>query len=135
MSRILNLLLVLIFISACSFNKNSKFWTSSSILEENSITVYTEIFPKEEALKNEFNSGLKIKLTTKPVNTTSTNDHLNNNKRLNFDGNLKKLSQYRFSKIDNFNQYQPEISFFKKNIIFFDNKGSILKFDDNSQLI
>ena len=135
MSRILNLLLVLIFISACSFNKNSKFWTSSSILEENSITVFTEIFPKEEALKKEFNSGLKIKLTTKPVNTTSANDHLNNNKRLNFDGNLKKLSQYRFSKIDNFNQYQPEISFFKKNIIFFDNKGSILKFDDNSQLI
>ena len=135
MNRLLNSLLVLILISGCSFNKGSKFWTNSKVIEEYKNITYTEVFPVEEALKKEFNSGLKIKLTTKPLNNTSTNNYLNNNKRLNFNGSLKKSSQYKFSKIDNFDQYQPEISFFKNNIIFFDNKGSILKFNDESKLI
>ncbi len=135
MNKLINLIVILILFQGCSFNKNSKFWTKSKIVEENNEIIYSDVFPKEEALKKEFNSNLKIKLTTKPSNITSVNNYLNNNKRLNFDGTLKKSSQFKFSKIDNFNQYQPEISFYKKNIIFFDNKGSILKFNDESKLV
>ena len=40
-----------------------------------------------------------------------------------------------FSKIDNFSQYEPEISFFKNNLIFFDKRGSILQFNDKSKMI
>ncbi|MBD1174578.1 PQQ-like beta-propeller repeat protein [Pelagibacterales bacterium SAG-MED01] len=135
MSKLNFLVITLILFSSCSFNKNSKFWTSSQKINEEKNTNFKEIFPKEEALKKEFNSNLKIKLTTKPVNKTYSNNYLNNNGRLNFDGNLKKSSRYKFSKIDNFSHYQPEISFFKNNVIFFDNKGSILQFNDQSKLI
>ena len=135
MNKLINLLIISFLIQGCSLNKNSKFWTTSKIVEENNEVIYTDVFPKEEALKKEFNSNLKIKLTTKPENSTLVNNYFNNNKRLNFNGTLKKLSQFKFSKIENFNQYQPEISFFKKNIIFFDNKGSILNFDQNSKLV
>ena len=135
MNKILNLLLTLILISGCSFNQNSKFWNQSKVIKEDKETAYTEVFPKEEALKKEFNSNLKIKLSASSVNNTFINNHSNNNKKLNFNGKLKKSLKYRFSKIENFDQYQPEISFFKNNVIFFDNKGSIIKFNDESKLI
>ncbi len=133
MSKILYLLIILV--SAFSLNKNSKFWTNSKILDKETKINYEEIFPEEEALKKEFNSNLKIRLDKETVNNTSTNNYLNNDKRLNFDGELKKSSRYKFSKIKNFHSYQPELSFFEDNIIFFNNKGSILQFDKNSKLI
>ena len=135
MNKILNLLLTLILISGCSFNQNSKFWNQSKVIKEDKETAYTEVFPKEEALKKEFNSNLKIKLSTSSVNNTFINNHFNNNKKLNFNGKLEKSLKYKFSKIENFDQYQPEISFYKNNVIFFDNKGSIIKFNDESKLI
>ncbi len=135
MNKLTNLFLIIILIYGCSFNRNSKFWSNSeTVLNENN-TNYEEVFPSEDALKKEFNSDLIIKLTSPTVNTTFLNNYLNNDNRLNFDGVLKKSSQYRFSKIENFSQYQPEISFFENHIIFFNNKGSILKFDKNSKLI
>jgi len=134
-NKILFLFIIFILSSNCSFNKNSKFWSNSEIIKNETSLNYEEIFPSEESLKKEFNSNLKIKLTSKPTNNTLINNHLNNNGRLNFDGNLNKSSRYKFSKIDNFNQYQPEVLFFKDSVIFFDNKGSILKFNDKSKLI
>ena len=137
MNKSLNLIIILIFITGCSFNKNSKFWTNSEIINEDDRedVNYVEVFPKEEALKKEFNSGLRLKFTSKTASSTSDNNYLNNNGRLNFDGSLKKSSRYKFSKIKNFDQYQPEISFYRNNVLFFDNKGSILKFNNESKLI
>jgi outer membrane protein assembly factor BamB len=60
----------------------------------------------------------------------TTNDGLSN-----FNGSLKKSSKYKFSKIKNFYQFEPEVSFNGNNIIFFDNKGSILQFDNRSKLL
>ncbi len=135
MNKILNIFIILILIPSCSLNKNSKFWTNSEIIISEKNDNYVEVFPRDESLKKEFNSSLRIKFTSKPANNTSTNNQLNNNHRLNFDGTLKKSSRYKFSKIENFGQYQPEISFFEGNVIFFDNKGSILKFSNDSKMI
>ena len=135
MNRILYLFIILVLFTSCSFNKNSKFWTNSKEVQNETRDDYEEVFPAENTLKKEFNSKLKIKLTSKPINNQSVNNHLNNLGRLNYDGDLKKSSRYKFSKIENFSQYQPEISFYKNSVIFFDNKGSILKFDEQSKLI
>ena len=135
MNKAIYYLLISILISSCSLNKNSKFWSNSKVVKNDNDINYEEVFPSEEALKKEFNSGLSLKLTSSPLNNTFINNYLNNNGRLNFDGNLKKSSQYKFSKIDNFSQYQSEITFFNNNLIFFDNKGSILKFNDESRLV
>ena len=136
MIKILYLFLFLISISGCSFNKNSKFWTNTEIVKNNNEKIiYKEIFPEEEALKKEFNSSLRISLQSKTNNHTSINNYLNNNSQLNFDGDLRKTSRFKFSKIKNFHQYQPEIAFHNDNIIFFDSKGSILKFNNKSELL
>ena len=121
MNKVKYFFLIIILVYGCSFNKNSKFWTNSEPTVREKIDNYKEIFPTEEALKKEFNSNLKIKFTSKATNNMSINNYLNNNGRLNFDGNLKKSSRYKFSRIDNFGQYQPEISFYKNDVIFFDN--------------
>tara|TARA_Y100000816_G_scaffold155880_1_gene111208 strand:+ start:1062 stop:2366 length:1305 start_codon:yes stop_codon:yes gene_type:complete len=134
-NRILFFLSFLLFIFGCSFNKNSKFWTKSEKISDENNVNFEVIFPKEEALKKEFNSNLKVNLNSKTFEKTFINNFQNNNGRLKFNGSLKKSSRYRFSKIKDFYSYQPEISFFKKNVIFFDNKGTILQFNEKSKLI
>ena len=135
MSKILFLFLFFILLTNCSLNKNSKFWSETKNLKDENALNYEEIFPTDESLKKEFNSSLKLKFKSKLSNNTSANNYLNNNRRLNFDGDLKKSSRYKFSKIKNFGKYEPELIFFEKDVIFFDNKGSILKFDEKSKMI
>jgi len=130
--RIIYLFLFLIFLTGCSFNKNSKFWTSSKEIkiEKN----FREILKKNENINEELNPNFRIKLD-KLSSFSYSNKQLNNEGRFNFDGNLKKISRYSFKKIKNFHEYEPQVSFNKNDLIFFDNKGSILKFNDNSKLI
>ena len=129
----LKILLIFICLTSCSFNKNSKFWTKSEKIEK--IKNVEEIFVKEKILNREFNPNLKISLYTKAIDKSFFNNYDNNNGRINYDGDLKSISRFKFSKIDNFYQYEPIILFDNSNVIFFDNKGTILKFDQDSRLI
>ena len=135
MNKVLYLFIILIFIPECSFNKNSNFWTNTKVEASKDNLDYEEIFPEEEALKKEFNSNLRMKFKSKVIDNNFLNYNLNNHGRSNYNGNLKRSSRYKFSKIKNFHQFEPAISFNNKNLIFFDSKGSILKFNENSKLI
>ncbi len=134
MNKIFYFFIIFILISECSLNKNSKFWTSTKNIQKENNIEYEEVFSNEGALKKELNTNLKIKLKNKNLRKISINNY-NNTGQLNFDGDLKESISYRFSKIKNFNQLEPEISFYKDNVIFFDNKGSILRFNNESDLI
>ena len=134
MSKIFKLLLIFIFITNCSFHKNSKFWNKETIKEEKNENI-TEIFKKKENLNLEINPNLKIELDSRATNSSFSNNFNNNNGRINYDGKLESLSKYKFKKIKDFYQYEPEITFNQDNIIFFDNEGSILSFDNKSNLI
>ena len=132
-------LLVLIILTGCSLNKNSKFWSASEILNQDTKNTNTsnseEILKKSSAYEKEFNQNLKIKVEGN-FNTNKQIDYLtNNNGRVDFNGQLKSLSRYKFSKIKNFYQYEPELVFHNKSLIFFDDKGSILKFNEDSKLV
>ena len=156
MNNTLRILLIFILVTSCSLNKNSKFWTStkkikkeevanSDLVKECSVHFFIkrcktvrgakEIFAKEEAIALEYNSNKRIILYGKPINKSFFNNYDNNNGRINYDGSLKKISKFRFSKIENFDQYNPVIAFDKTNVIFFNNKGSIIKFNDRSKII
>ena len=134
MNKILNLLLIIIFSSGCSLNKNSKFWTSESITEVEE-KKFEKIFSDEKALSKELNTNISLNFNSNLKKTKLSKKLTNNDGRLNFNGSLKKSSKYKFSKIENFYQVEPVISFNKENIIFFDDKGTILQFDKNSKLI
>ncbi len=128
--------LILIFIiSGCSFNKNSKFWTASQNIQEESIIEYKKIFVEEEALDKELNTNITINLSNNINNDSKTKNYFNNDGKLNYNGALKKSSRFKFSKIKNFYKFEPTVSFNNKNLIFFDNKGSVLQFDEKSKLI
>ena len=134
MNKIFNLLLIVILLTGCSFNKNSNFWTSDT-LEELEEKKFQKIFSDEKALSQELNTNISLNFRSSSTKNIISNNLNNNDGRVNFDGLLKKSSKYKFSKIKNFYQFEPVISFNKNNIIFFNNKGTILKFDERSKLI
>ncbi len=135
MNKIIIFFISIIFITGCSLNKNSKFWTKTKNIPEEKNENYKEIFVEEDALEKELNVNISINLENNINNNLKIRNYFNNDGRLNYDGELKKSSRYKFSKIKNFYQFEPAISFNNKNLIFFDSKGSILKFDKNSKLI
>ena len=134
MNKIISFIFVIFFFSGCSLNKNSKFWTTQDLekLEEKK---FEKIFDDQKALGKELNTNTSLNLISNTKKNNTLRNLTNNDGQYNFDGLLKKSSKYKFSKIKNFNQLEPVISFNKNNVIFFDNKGTILKFNENSKLI
>ena len=134
MSNIFQLLLIIIFFSGCSFNKDSKFWTSETIkeIEEQK---FEKIFDDPKALSQELNTNINLNLNKNFTKNKLSVKFTNNDGRVNFDGSLKKSSKYKFSKIENFYQFEPIIAFNKDNVIFFDDKGTVLQFNNRSRLI
>ena len=135
MNKILIFFICIFIFIGCSFNQNSKFWTASKDIPEEILPKYKKIFDEEKKLKKEFNANITINLKNISNINFKNRNYFNNDGRLNYNGALKKSSRYKFSKIKNFYQFEPKISFNNKNIIFFDNNGSILKFNKKSKLI
>ena len=69
MIRLFSLLIITILFHSCSFNENSKFWTKSKKIDQEESIEFKEVFPKEESLRKEFNSGLSLKFTSKTNKT------------------------------------------------------------------
>ena len=134
MSKIFQLLLIIIFFSGCSLNKNSKFWTSETIKEIEK-QKFEKIFDDTKALSQELNTNINLNLSKSFTKNKLSEKFTNNDGRVNFDGSLKKSSKYKFSKIENFYQFEPIIAFNKNNVIFFDDKGTVLQFNNRSKLI
>ena len=111
MNKIIIFFISIIFINGCSFNKNSKFWTQSQNIQEENNPNYKEIFVEQDALSQELNTNLSINLKNNINNNLRIRNFYNNDGRLNYDGVLKKSSRYKFSKIKNFYQFEPTISF------------------------
>ena len=111
------ILIFLIFINHCSFNKDSKFWTKEKKVEQISKNI-KKIFEEEKIIDKTFNKNVTIKI---PKNFSNNFDQLSNNleiKKLNFD--IKRSSKFRFSKIENFDYFEPELIFDGNNFIFLD---------------
>jgi len=133
-NKIFQLLLVIIFFSGCSLNKSSKFWTSETIKEIEELK-FEKIFDDPRALSQELNANINLNLGKGFTKNNLSKKFTNNDGKVNFDGSLKKSSKYKFSKIENFYQSEATISFNDDDIIFFNDKGTVLQFDKRSKLI
>ena len=60
MNKIIIFFVLITLIAGCSFNKNSKFWTSSQNIQEENNQNYKEIFSEEESLRQELNKDLSV---------------------------------------------------------------------------
>ncbi len=53
----------------------------------------------------------------------------------NYKGELTKIGNFKFSKLEELNQLDFEPIFLKNGIIFFDKKGTIIRYDNNQKVI
>ncbi len=120
-----------ILIYGCSLNSNSTFWSKSERIETDKKIIKT-LFKDIQPNKKEFNPKLKLNLprdNIKNINFNFNNDGFTFEKVSN-----ENLSKYNFSKIENFSGFEPEILVDDKNFYFFDNKGSLIKFNKDSSV-
>jgi outer membrane protein assembly factor BamB len=127
--------LILILFNNCSFDTKSGIWTQekklTEIKQENK--KINELFKQNIIDENEFNKDLIVKF----VNDKKIRANINQNNLgvSELSLRLDKLLKYKFSKIEYFDQFEPELVFFNNDIIFFDKKGSIIRFNDDSKII
>jgi len=134
-NRIFQIFLIFLFISNCSLDTKTGLWTSSEKLESENKNIEI-IFKKTKIFEKEFNTNIKINLKNNYKKNSFINNLSNNNGIIDFDGKLKKISKFKFSKIKQFDFYQPELLISNKGtLIFFDDKGTIFNFDRNNKLI
>ncbi len=124
---------ILLILNNCSFDTKSGIWTEEKIKlgkEENK--VIKELFKKEILNENEFNPNLK--LVIKNFNENKNKYKGNNFGALKVSSNFNNISKYSFNKIKYFDQFEPELVFIDKDLIFFDKKGSIIRFGEKSKI-
>ena len=125
------LYIVFVLILGCSLNPNSSFWTKTEKAKTDRVVtkfLFEDIKPNEK----EFNPKLKVSLPK--TNVININYNLNNDGFTNEKIIGNNFSKFKFSKIENFSGFEPEILVDNQNLFFFDNKGSIIKFNKDSKV-
>ena len=129
MNKISILVILLLFLSNCSSNKNPLNWKKKQIKIEDQQNV-KKAFKEDKVVQKEFNSDLRLDLSNIVLNN-KTFDNKNNLGSQNYDGLLNKVGNYKFSKLLGFNQLNFKPTFFNNDLIFFDKKGSVIKYNEN----
>ena len=127
------IILIFLLITSCSLDNKTGLWSNDKKVDVVDKTKVIKLNKEKNILDNEFNKDLKITLSKK-VAKNKNQELQNNNSQYNYDGDIKKSSKFKFKKINNFYQNEPDVIFDKGNIFFFDGNGSIIKFEDSSKL-
>lgn len=134
-SKIFYLSIIIILFQSCSFDTKSGFWSQekkiAELEEKNEKT--KKLFEKESISNLEFNPNLKLKLSLDKKYRNKTKQ--NNFGPLKTNINLKKISNYKFKKIQYFDQFEPEIVFYGTDILFFEKDGSIVRFNKEGKIV
>jgi len=135
-NKLFYLLVIFLFLSSCSLDTKSGLWTKTEKLDSENKNLEVKIFEENEIYERELNIDLKIKLRNDFKKNSFINNLGNNNGVVNFDGSIDKIKKFKFTKIDQFDNYQPELLITKNNnLIFFDDKGTVLNFSSDNELI
>ena len=133
MNRIIILIIALIFLNQCSFKENSRIWKD----KENKLEAQKNIkkvFLEDKKITSEFNQELKLDLSIIKFNNKIT-DNENNYGSQNYEGLIDKIGNYKFSKFEDINQLNFKPIFLDDGLIFFDKKGSIIRYNDKSKVL
>ena len=133
MNKLIFTFIVLFFLNNCSFNENHRIWKDKENKLETDKKI-TKVFAEENISVSEFNRDLKLDLSSIKINNKK-NENQNNLGLQNYKGELAKIGNFKFSKLEEINQLDFEPIFLKNGIIFFDKKGSIIRYDNNQKVI
>ena len=133
MNKLLTLIFIL-FLTACSFDTRSGFWTEQKKIDkiDKNISV---LFKKELITKDEFNRELILDLGDIEEIKIEKASLTNNYGRVASINNINNKSLFKFSKIKDFIYFEPELGIDSEGFIFFDSKSNVIKFDKNSEII
>ena len=133
MNKVFVILIFSIFLSNCSLNENSRIWNKKEKIE-NENKVSKKILTEKEIISTEFNPLLKLDLSKNKQNNKIF-DPLNNFGSSKYNGQLNKVNQYKFSKLENFNQFNFEPLILDNGVIVFEKKGTIIRFNNNQKVV
>ena len=125
MNKIIFILITSIFLNNCSFNENSRIWQDKENKLESDIKI-KKIGAKDKKIVSEFNQGFELDLSFIKKSSKIV-DNQNNFGSQNYKGDLNKIGNFKFSKLDEVNQLDFKPIFLKDGVIFFDKKGSIIE--------
>ena len=133
MNKIIILVIALFFLNNCSFNENSRIWKEKEKKLESQKKL-EKVFAETNPVLSEFNPELKIELIKIKLNNKVV-ENKNNYGFQNYDGSLNKIANYKFSKLENIDQLNFKPIFLKDGLIFFDKKGSIIRFNNMQKVL
>ena len=133
MIRLVLFLFSLFLFNQCSFNEGSRIWSGKEKKSENQNSI-KKIFPEEKKKSTELNQDLRLNLEKIQINNKII-DNKNNYGAQDYDGLIKKIGSYKFSKLKEIDQLDFKPVFLDKNLIFFDKKGTIIKYDSNNKVL
>ena len=131
MNRLATIIITLFFLNQCSFNENSRIWKEKEIENNKNIK---KIFLVEKKITAEFNQELKLDLSKIRTNNKII-DNQNNYGSQEYNGSINKIGKYKFSKLDDVNELNFKPVFLNDGLIFFDKKGSIIRYDNNQKVL
>ena len=133
MNKLIIIFIALIFLNNCSLNEDSEIWKNKDkdLSQKQNIK---QIFADEKSDVIEFNKGLKLDLSNLKTNN-KINDNRNNLSSQTYGGNLNKIGNYKFSKFEEINTLNFEPMFISDGIVFFDKKGSIIRYDNSKKVL
>ena len=133
MTKYIFIIIVLVFINNCSLNKNSSLWENKAE-EFEARKNFEKILVVEKKDVSEFNKNLKLDQIKISSNNKVIDDQ-NNLGSQKYQGQLIKIANYNFSKMKDLKKINFKPAFLKDGIIFFNKKGTIIRFNENQKVI
>jgi len=131
-NRLLILIISLFFLNNCSLNENSSIWQNKEVDTKNPKNI-KKVF-SEKKVVTQFNQELKLDLSKIKINNKIV-DNRNNYGIQDYSGSIEKVRIYKFSKLDDVNHLNFKPLFLNDGLIFFDKKGSIIRYDNNQKVL
>jgi len=132
-NRIIILIIALFFLNHCSLSENSRIWKDKEKKLESQKNI-KKVFLEDKKIETEFNQELKLDLSS-IIPNNKISDNKNNYGSQKYDGLTIKSGNYKFSKFADVNQLNFKPIFLNDGLIFFDNKGSIIRFNNNQKVL
>ena len=117
----------------CSLNENSKIWNKENKISNKNKNIEIILDEKNET-PEELNSKLKLDLSKIDLNNNII-DNLNNFGAQTYSGKFNKIVNYKFDKLDEVNELNFRPLLLNNSLIFFDKKGSVIKYDQNGKIL
>ena len=133
MNKLIYILILLFFLNNCSLKDKSIFSKNNNEELEPKQNI-KKIFSEKKKIVTEFNKNLNLGLSNIKLNR-KVFDSNNNYGSQEYTGELKKSISYKYSKLNQLNYMNFEPIFLEDGVIFFDKKGSIIRYTQKNKIL